>query len=154
MGSNNLHFGGVPFDPDIKKIRESYPDSDLTVGQVIPYESVERILGVKKDSSRFRGVTTSWRKRVNEEAGVRVEVEKGVGFKVLDEEEKVDYSYSRLKQAFRKMKDSFRRASEVDRSQISEDSCKKVDQVETTAGKALAYSQLAPRSKKPNALED
>ena len=152
---NNLYFGGVPFDPDIRKIREAYPDSSLEEGQVIPYEQIEAVLQVKKGTSRFLGVTNSWRKRVNNENnGLRIETEPGEGFKVLNEEEKAEYSWKRFREGMKKFRNAFVRSAEVDRSKVSEDTAATLNSIQEKTGSMIATNQIGPKSKKPNMLED
>jgi hypothetical protein len=62
-------FGGVPTDPDIKRLRDHFPDSQMQEGAQFPYADVEEVLGVDRKSNRFRTVTTRWRKIVEDESG-------------------------------------------------------------------------------------
>jgi hypothetical protein len=90
--SNKLFYGKMSTDPDLRKLREQYPENELRQGQVIPYREIERILGEKKGSARWNSVTNRWRRFVKRETLEQIETEPGVGFKVLTDQEKVEYA--------------------------------------------------------------
>lgn len=140
--SKDLYFGGIPTEPDLKKIKEHYPDSSLQKGQIIFYEDIERILGVAKNTNRFRAVTNTWRKQVNEAIGQRIGTEKGVGFKILTEPEKVNVSESKLRTAVKMARDSFIRSSEVDVTELTEEQKYTVENVHQKSGKLIATAQI------------
>lgn len=90
--TQQLYFGKMSTDPDLRKLREKYPEDELQQGQIIPYREVESLLGEQKGSARFSNITNRWRKLVKRETLEQIETEPGVGFKVLTDEEKVDYA--------------------------------------------------------------
>lgn len=91
MEKSNLFFGGVPVEPDETKLKEAYPDMALHVGQIIPYAKIEKIIGVKHGTSRFKTVTTSWRDGVQLRTGHVVDPDIALSsFRVLTEEEKLE----------------------------------------------------------------
>jgi hypothetical protein len=138
-------FGGVPTDVDIKTLREAYPESEMEAGVVIPYSEVEQLLQEKKWSNRFKGVTNRWRKMVEGETGKVVGTQPGVGFKVLEETEKVDLSGSKLRTAARMAKRSYTVASRVLAGKLSEEDRNRLDFYTTKSSKVIAASQIRSR---------
>jgi hypothetical protein len=141
-----MYYRGVPFEPDIKKLRETYPEARLRQGQIIPYHEVERLLHERKDSNRWKGVTNQWRKVVEDETGVILGVERGEGFKVLEEGEKLDLCCSKLRSAAKFARRSYEVASRVATNQLSEEDKLRLDFFVTKSSKIIAASQM--RSKK------
>lgn len=140
-------FGGVPTDVDVKTLRDTYPESQMEAGQVIPYREVERLLNERKDSHRWKGVTNRWRKIVENETGIVVGVERGEGFKVLEEPEKVDLSGSKLRSAARAARRSYEVGNRVNARLLSEEDRHRLDFYTTKSSKVIAASQIKSRKK-------
>lgn len=68
---------GMPTGPDVTMLQKMW--SDLKVGDRIPYEDVETLLGLKRDSTRWKTVTNAWRER-EEEKGRVIKCDPGVAF--------------------------------------------------------------------------
>lgn len=105
---------GVPTDPDIKMLREKWPESVLSPGSVIPYAEVEALLGCRRGSSRFNGVTTRWRRLIEQDAGILFKCIPGEGFAVLDNIGKLGVGIEKSNQAVRTAKRSVVILSRVD----------------------------------------
>lgn len=147
MASSKMFYGGVPQDPDVRKLRESYPESRLEQGQIIPYSEVESILQERQNTNRYRSVTNKWRKQVEEETGVMIGVERGEGFKVLQENEKLDLSSSKLRTAKRASRRAYEVGSLVEPSRLTEDEKKKLDFNTNKAAKIMALAQVRSNKK-------
>ena len=142
MKKKDLYFGGVPMEPDVRKLREQYPEGRMKPGQVMSYDEVEAVLKVPKDSGRFYGVTNKWRKIVEEETGIILGVERGEGFKVLAEGEKVDLSGNKLRMAARAARRSYLIASRVDIKKLTDDDKARLDHYIVNSSKTLAAMQI------------
>lgn len=120
-----LRFGGVPTDIEIKKIRDKWPDADLTPGQEIACEDVGAEIGHAVASCRFQTVTARWRRLVERgPAGVVIGRRHGV-FVVLKDGQVVDSNESDLRSAIRKTRRVVLRGGKVDVAKLSEDEQKR-----------------------------
>lgn len=92
--------GGEPTEAQVKLIEEAWPS--LTAGTLIKYESISAVIREDMSRTRFRTVTDAWRKKAMR-AGIVIEAVPGLGFKVLDDKEKLDSSAGRFKSGRRKI---------------------------------------------------
>lgn len=144
-GSNpgSVFFGGMPTEPDIKSIRDSYPDSELKPGMLIPYDAVEGIINAKRRSSRFQTVTTQWRKKVERETGrVVIGTEPGVGFKVLDNVQKIDLGNSKLATAVRQSRRAYVLTARVEVAGLSEEEKGRLLTLQKRSAALIATAQI------------
>jgi hypothetical protein len=123
MSDAQLHFGGVPTGPDVKKIRDRWPDGSLKAGDKISYEQMASVIGHNKADTRFKTVTQQWRKAVEEATAGRVSIGTipGEGFIVLDDSQKHSAAVGKLRSAGRAAKRSVILTSFVDASNLTED---------------------------------
>jgi hypothetical protein len=124
MASDNMFFGGIPTDIEVKKLREAYPDSELKPGLLISYEEVETVAGLDRlaKRSRWMSVTDRWRRNVESEVGVIIgpDPDGTAAFKVYTEGDKVGLSTKKLKTAGRMARRSYVVAARVDVKQLTE----------------------------------
>jgi hypothetical protein len=138
----NVFFGGVPTEPDVEKLRKEWPEEELEPGDIIPYDEVCSIIGVKFRQSRFRTVTNAWRKMVEEETNIIIGTEPSVGFRVLSESEKAKLSGSKLRASTRAAKRSYIVAARVDRCKLEEEEQKKLDHYVGVSAKIILAAKL------------
>lgn len=96
-----VYFKGLPTEMDVKVLRDTFPQASLTVGLVIPYERVEKLIKERKGSFRFNTVTNRWRKEVERNFGVILGVQAGVGFEVKSDSQKVGLASQKNRSATR-----------------------------------------------------
>jgi len=142
-------FGGVPTAPDIKRIREQYPDENLKEGQFIDYDTIAGIIGVESGSSRFRTVTMSWRKFVRLDSRKIIDVERGKGFIVLNDNEKVTLSGKKIGRAVKQIKLSYKIVQATDETKLSEKARETYNFNILRAGKMIASAQIKSISQLP-----
>lgn len=152
MEESELYFGGLPTEPDIKKIREFYPDQSLKVGDVIAYNDIAEILGVPYGSSRFKTVTDRWRKVFEKDSGKVLDCEKGVGFRVNHDSQNLDLSGKKLRTATRMARRSYIVAGRIDRKNLSDDERKRLDFQARCSAQVLAASQIKRTAEVPSLL--
>lgn len=58
--NGKLYFGGLPIAPELERLKRAFPT--VSRGDVIPYERIAGVLGLKWTERRFRTVVTAWRK--------------------------------------------------------------------------------------------
>jgi hypothetical protein len=135
-------FGGIPTEPDIRKLRETFRASEMFPGKTINYDDVSKIINTPANSSRFKTVTNRWRKLVEQEDGLIIGTVPGEGFKVLDEAEKLNLSVSKLKGAGRLSRRSYMVASRIDRKCLDDDELCRLDHVSARSSAILAAAQI------------
>ncbi|MEM1345748.1 MAG: hypothetical protein AAGI34_14375 [Pseudomonadota bacterium] len=120
MTEGRAFFGGVPTAPDIIALRERWPDSSLTPGDLIRYSDVAAVLRIDPNSRRFWSVTRRWRMLVEQETGrVVLGCRHGVGFEVLDNTGKLDLSHAKLATAARAARRAAKVSATVDMATLS-----------------------------------
>lgn len=80
-------FGGVPTDPDVKKLEAQF--GMPTPGTLISHHDIAACIGVPWRSSRYRTVVDRWRRKLMRESNVDTGAEPGVGIKVLTPPERL-----------------------------------------------------------------
>ena len=152
---DNVFFGGVPTEPDVKALRETWPDSAMEAGQVIPYDAVAKVIGSKRESARFRTVTSRWRALVERETGrIVIGVELGVGFKVLDNTQKIDLGHSHLASAVRQSRRAYRLTATVDTKGLDEQDRDRLTLLQRRSGALLATAQIKGTAALPTLGEE
>lgn len=91
---------GLPTKPDVDLLVRTWPDPKL--GDRFDYEAVERILGLSRDSARFRTVCAAWRNRMMDSKNVVIECDPGVAFYVLNADEVAARTYGMMQFVGRK----------------------------------------------------
>lgn len=145
-----LFLGGLPTEPDIKRIREAFPDCELKAGDIIRHDNIERVLQVKKGSSRYQTLTTRWRKLVETESGIIIGAERGTGFKVLSDGQKVGLSGAKLRSAARFARRAYIVAGRVDRSNLTDDERTRLDHQTRCSAGIIAAAQIKSQSQLPS----
>lgn len=153
--TGNLYFGGIPTEPDVKALRDAYPETEMTPNSVIPYEEVEAVIGVQKDSARFRTVTDRWRAVVQQEnKALVIGTERGVGFKVLTNHQKLNLSNAKLKTAARSARRSYALTAKVQTDQLTEEERERLTTIQRRSAAFLASQQIKSKETDLPSLED
>lgn len=108
---SKLFLGGMPTGPDLRKLADAI--GVPVVGQNISHQEVEDCLGHKRDSNRYRTVTTHWRRDLLRDHDVDLEAVPGVGFRVMSAAERVSTGKKGVQQGTRKVLRSITRADLV-----------------------------------------
>jgi len=117
----------------------------LKVGQVIPYAAVEAVVKTAKSTCRFKTITGRWRRLVERDSEVILGAEKGVGFRVLDNSEKLELSCSKLRSGVKSTRRSFHVAGYVERKALSVEEAKRYDMMTARAAAVMAAAQMRGR---------
>ena len=144
-----LYRGAIPTEEDIKKLREAFPDDELTPGAKIAYSEIVKVLGVGSRSCRFRTCTTRWRKRLEEESGVILVAIKGIGFKITTDTDRLDLSTSKAKMALRAAHRSKEVGKTIDRQKLTEDEQKRLDVTLRFAAAIAGVDELRSKASLP-----
>lgn len=114
---SKLFFGGVPTEPDVKKLIDAY---GVPQPGMIPYADVAAVIGLDPKSTRWRSVTDAWRFRLRRENNIEVRAIPGMGFKVLTEQERIPDTYVALRQTARVAREANRRAVSIDSARLND----------------------------------
>lgn len=155
-GDHNIYPGGrgAPTLPDIQAIRTKYPDHLLEEGQIIDYEMISEIIGVPKNSHRFRSVTDRWRKLVEYETGrVLIGTEPGVGFKVLSNKAKLETGCTKQRIGLRFLQRANVIGHLIDPKKLSEDDRERHAQMQRRTGAIMAIEQYKSTQSLPTIVD-
>jgi len=137
--------GGIPAEPDVRKLMEAYPEDSLNLNMVIPYGDVEKIIGIKYGPGRWKTVTKRWRDDVKRDLGKIIgheEEDLGVAFRVLNHPGKVRLGV----RSERKIKTQVKRIREivalVDRKALTDTECGTLDRLDWRSNSFAANLQL------------
>jgi len=143
--STVVGIGGMPTAPDVKLIRDYYPDSDLREGETeITHEKIAEIIGVSVDSNRFQTVQRAWRKAAERDSGKVIASENGV-FRVLDDSGKLTSVDREIRGAGRKIRRAKWRGSYINRKNLTEDERLKYDRTNQRMSKLAEADRLAAK---------
>jgi hypothetical protein len=98
--SNQLHFGGKPIGPDIRRLEEKF--GERGPGDTITYEEISHVLDVDCKSTRFKTVRTAWMKHLFTEKNIASVCLSGQGIRFLPEEERTSDGVKTARQGVRK----------------------------------------------------
>ena len=92
---------GLPVAPDVAAIQKQWPD--LKIGDLIPYDDMEALLGVERATPRFHAVTAAWRKRERRDHGRVIECQRGHHFYVATADQITAGTHGVLKHCGKKL---------------------------------------------------
>jgi hypothetical protein len=141
---------GMPTAPDVKLIREHYPDNRLEEGTMIATkEEIAKIIMVDVESHRFKTVTGAWRRSVERETGKVIKLVNGE-FNVLDDSGKLVEVGGGLRSAAKKIRRVKTVGSYIARRNLSDDERNRYDLVNYRMSKMLEADRLAAKSYTPS----
>lgn len=103
---------GVPCGPDVRKLLDAFGAPQP--GDQIEHTEVEDALGtIRYRSERYKTVVAAWRKTLLEKHNVDLQAVPGVGYRALNDEERVDAGVTGSKRGLRQIVRSTRRSDRV-----------------------------------------
>ena len=142
-----FYFRGIPTEPSIQKLRDAYPG--MKIGDRILYSDVERLIGCKRESFRFKTITARWRRLIEHERDLVIGVVPTIGFEILDNQQKLNLGESKLKSAHKTARRSYTIFSRVDRAALSESDQSRLIHEEHKAASTIACGQIKRTAPKP-----
>ncbi len=121
--------GGMPYEPDVSRLMETFPVLNLKEGQVISHEELEKILKYKHGSQRYYGVINSWAKKIESENDIVLEWKLGIGLKVLLPHERLQSSEGKIKRGIKATKRGISSLSRVQRERLDEAGKQRYDHI-------------------------
>ena len=120
IGKQKLFFGGIPTEPDITALKESFPASTLKPGVLVSYQDIEKVISCAIRSNRFRTVVNRWREELEKDGGIVTRCQNGVGVLVLSDSGKLDYAGDKFRSAARLVRRSSRIVARIDVQNLDE----------------------------------
>lgn len=138
MDKSKLYFGGIPTEPDVKRLEKRF---GAPAPGVIEHAEIEETIGQQRDSSRYRTVVAAWRRRLLREENIASAADPGVGIRILTEPERVDHAQRHLGLSAKRVVKEHRWAMMIDASKLDDVSRHKRDHViRVSASMAAAAS--------------
>jgi hypothetical protein len=142
MSKQGVFRGGRPTDAEINNLRESFPDSTFTEGQVIPYPIISKVIGEEKNTHRWRTITYRWRRMVERESGIVIGCERGLGFKILNNEQRFELSESKHRSGKKMIRRGLNLTVLVDREELTDAQQARLDHKTKVGAAFLVYSRM------------
>lgn len=149
-GKGKLYFGGIPVEPSVIAIRERYPDAMLKEGMEISYPELAKIIGSESGTSRFKTVTTAWRRKVEMDSGIIIGCIPGIAFKVLPPAERFECSMTKTRQRIKSVKRGMTLRATVKRVDIPEADRARYDHLDRIQKQILAAASVAAKTPLPS----
>lgn len=140
--SDNVLIGGMPTAPDVTRLMETFPVSEMAEGDVIKHSAIASALRISKSSTRYRSVVSAWRKKLRIEHNIDVAAETGIGYRVLSDSERVSHGLRDYRSSTRKLVRAADRIARANPEKLSEPEARKREH----ANKLLASQISIARS--------
>ncbi len=121
MAESLIFKGGMPYGPDVNRLKETFPPSTkLTEGTIIPHDALEKVVQQERGTQRYYGVIDSWMTQMRNELSIFMVWEPGQGVKVLNPAEVLQIAETRTRQKIRQTGRAIKTFNWVDRSRLDE----------------------------------
>lgn len=141
--ASKLFFGGMPTEPDVKKLKEKF--KTLDEGTLISYKAVSKVIGEPKGSCRFMSVTHQWRKQLFVEKNILLTCVMNEGYLVSDPSTRVRVGVHYKNKSIRDAKSSGRILIGTDTSRLSADEKRTWDRTLLSTSNIIAASATEPK---------
>lgn len=119
--------GGMPYGPDVNRLKETFPVTELTEGRILLHDQLEPIVRQKKGSQRYYGIINSWISQQRNDNGVFMVWEQARGLKVLGPAEILNYAETRTRQKMKQTGRAIKTFGWVDRTRLDDVGQKRLD---------------------------
>jgi hypothetical protein len=150
MSESRTFWSGIPWEPDVKRIRKAFPDSELKVGAEIPYSAIAETISSEYGTCRFRSVTMAWRKAVEKEAGLFIGTSEGKAFRVLSESEKLGLSRSKVRASIKSARRAYVVSAAIDDGGLTDEEKSQLSQIRMRSASIIALQQIKPKKNLPD----
>lgn len=90
MRDLKLVVGGMPTEPDVKRLIEAFPSPKI--GEIITHQQIVSVIGAAPGSTRYRTVVTAWRRQLFRQHNIDTKAVPGIGIAFLTASERVTES--------------------------------------------------------------
>jgi hypothetical protein len=117
MSESRIFDAGLPTEPDVDRlIKELGIPKE---GKLLPFAAVAGVIQTEIWSTRFKTVTTAWRKRLWNEYDVHIRCDPGRGFVAGSPTDRITDASGQYKSGLRRIGRSGRLAASADESRLS-----------------------------------
>lgn len=134
--------GGIPYQVDVNRLKEAFPESSLREGRTIRHDELERVIKAQRGSQRYYGVVNSWLSQMKSSNGIFMIWEPSVGIKVLDPAGVLGFAEKRTKQKIRQTRKAVQHFAWVDRARLDDIGQQRLDH-QMRVGSAIRDALLA-----------
>lgn len=110
-------FEGDPVKPHVDKLMEHITPK---IGDVYQHADIAHVAEVEYPSSRYRSIITAWKKRLMRELNIDLDSVSGIGYRVLDDNERVAVGIKDFATSVRHMGHSVDRISRADTAKLDD----------------------------------
>lgn len=143
------YIGGIPTAPDVDAIRKAL--GEVAPGTDVAHEMVEKIIGCERGSSRYRTVTTAWRRAELRSRNVEIVAVPKTGFRALLPGERVKHNYGTFRGAVRQQSRAVKRVTMVRDSELDAHDRAKREHMQRAGAAMLDIANKAHREIAPPA---
>ena len=147
-----MNFDGKPTSADVRRIRGALKFSE---GVIISHQQIEAIVEEDWRSQRYRTITSALRRKLKDD-DIYLEALPGIGFKVLNDADRVEvFGVRKTRQGFRMIAVSHRDILTVDRTKLTDeekinfDATKRTQLVAMNEAKNIRSLPPAPKPAAP-----
>lgn len=146
MAGKNMFFRGVPTDPDVKLLTDAFPKIPT---EVIPYGAIEEIIGVSKDTNRFKSVLEAWKNKIERETNEILITIRGEGVKLATPKERVTYCGKKINSGVKFVARGAKVAAFTDTRGLSDEDKKICDHFSRAASAVSMAIRVSPKELRP-----
>lgn len=113
-----LFFGPNTTQPEVEKLL-----AEITPipGAIIQHDEIEAVIGQEHRTSRYRTITSAWRRRLIREHGIDLHPALGLGFEVLTSSRRIDVAVGCVKGSTRRQRKALGFLGRVEQSELTDD---------------------------------
>ena len=119
-------FRGIPSGPDVAKLIDAF---GIPEPGIITHDSISKVIDQPLETHRYVSVVHQWRKRLMREYNIQMVGERGVGYRILSETERVDFARHGLARNAKLVVRQHQHALLIDVNKLDEPTRKKHDHV-------------------------
>lgn len=146
------YFGGVATDIEVKDLMDHFGTPQP--GMVLSHEDIEACIGVDRLKPRYRTVLERYRQRMMELHGTQLAALRGIGYRVLNANERVERNIHDAGLGLRKVRIAAERLQSVPRVGLDAETAKRADTAQVMLAKLYqTYSDAQPSIQAPGKAE-
>jgi hypothetical protein len=145
MAQGNIFRGGVPIDPDVRKLVDKF--GVPMIGARITYEEISACLdGLSWRTKRWKAITEKWRKGLDRDHNLITEAEPGTAFIVADSSSRVVITSKTLVRGTRTIKKAHKIGVRTPRTGLSTEESRVLDHKIHTSATMIQVARTAPKA--------
>lgn len=113
-----IFLGGLPYAPDVNRLKDTYPISELREGRIIPHEELSAIIQSPARAGRYYAVCNAWVNSIKNSHGIILVWERKEGLKVLAPDGVLSFAETRTRQKLKQTGKALRLFSWVERKRL------------------------------------